>query len=341
MEPAVGCRMQDLTVEAHPGMHRYAKVHGLPALVDGLCEEVERNGGGRTLPENVLVTAGGTGGLAAVVGAILNPGEKVVILAPFWPLIGGMVRAFGGEPVVLPFIDAYETPADAAALLEAVIDDQTVAVYWNTPNNPTGRRIPPEVLDALLEVARRHDLWVLADEVYEHYVYAGRHTSTRARAPERTVSIHSFSKAYGMAGNRVGYVVGPADLIDHTRRIATHTYYSAPTAGQWAALHALGPAGRAWIAEAHSRYAELGAWAAERLGERTPEGSTFLFVDVADHLDERGLPGLLEQAVERGLLVAPGSTFGPYPTHIRVCFTSVEPRRIKAGIEVLAELLGR
>lgn len=341
MEPAVGCRSQDQRVADHPGLHRYSTVRGRASLVQGICGEVERLSGASTGPDNVLVSAGGTGGLAAVVGAIVRPGAKVVVLAPHWPLIAGMVTAFGATPVIVPFFGKADDPASAAAILESAIDADTVAVYWNTPSNPAGLNVPASWLQALVAVARSHDLWILADEVYEHYVYEGVHTPTRPLAPERTVSVHSFSKSYGMAGSRVGYVVGPADLIEHAQRISTHTFYSAPTPSQTAALAALGPAGRAWVQRARERYAELGRAAADRLGVPRPEGSTFLFVDVADSLDDHGLEGLLERAVQRGLLVAPGPSFGPYPTHVRVCFTSAEPDRVRTGFDILAELLGR
>jgi N-succinyldiaminopimelate aminotransferase len=341
MDPAEGCRSEDQRVADHPGLHRYTSVRGLPALVEGVCGEVERISGATTAPEHILVSAGGTGGLAAVVGAIVRPGAKVVILAPHWPLVAGMVTAFGGQAVVVPFFDVARDAAHAARLLEDAVDGDTVAVYWNTPSNPAGRNLPADWLASLVEVARAHDLWILADEVYEHYVYEGGHVPTRPLAPERTVSVHSFSKSYGLAGTRVGYVVGPADLIEHAKRVSTHTFYSAPTPGQTGALAALGPVGRAWVERARERYAAMGRDAADRLGVDRPQGSTFLFVDVADQLDDDGLEGLLERCVTRGLLVAPGPSFGPYPTHVRVCFTSAPPERVAAGIDVLAELLGR
>lgn len=340
MEPAPGCRLEDQRVAEHPGMHRYTHVQGLPALVVALAERACVRGV-PTNPSEVLVAAGGTGGLAAVVGALVDPGDRVIIVAPHWPLIAGMVRAFHGEAVVLPFFGVVSSAEEAASTLASVIDDRTVAVYWNTPNNPTGMNLPRPWLEAMVEVCRAHDLTILADEVYEDYVYVGEHTSTRALAPERTVSIHSFSKAYGMAGNRVGWVLGPADLVEHAKRIATHTFYSTPTGCQYAALEALGPAGDAWIARARELYAELGTWSADRLGVDGPEGSTFLMVDVREALDDTGLPGLLGRAVDRGLLVAPGTTFGPYPNHVRVCFTSAEPDRVRAGVNLLAGLLGR
>jgi N-succinyldiaminopimelate aminotransferase len=197
------------------------------------------------------------------------------------------------------------------------------------------------MLAALAEWARRHHLWILADEVYEDLLYEGEHCYARPLAPERTLAAHSFSKAYGMAGNRCGYMVGPEGVMLELRKVATHTFYSTPTASQLAALAALGDGGRRWLESARAQYGDTGRRAAERLGLLPPQGSTFLFFDVADRLDERGLPGFLEDCVDRGLFLAPGSSFGPYPTHVRLCFTAAPPEVVLRGVEVLAELLGR
>lgn len=338
MDPAVGCRMCDVR---QPGVHRYSSVHGLPVLLESLAARVSRVTGLDTPVEAIQVTAGATAGLTAAVAAMLEPGDEVIILAPAWPLVGGAVRALGGKVVNVPFVGAVDSPETAVEAVERHITPRTVAVYWNTPNNPTGLNIPASWLVALTEMARRHDLWILADEVYDQYVYEGVHTYSRPLAPERTIAAYSFSKAYGMAGNRVGYLVGPPAFLDQVRKVCTHTFYSTPTAGQIAAERALGQAGDTWVAQAREAYLELGRYAAARLGVPAPQGSTFLFLDVKDQLDDTGLDGLLEKAVDRGLLVAPGATFGPYPNHVRVCFTSAPPPRVRAGVDVLAELLGR
>ena len=183
-------------------------------------------------------------------------------------------------------------------------------------------------------------MWLVADEVYEDYVYGGEHTYSRPLAPERTFAAHSFSKAYGMAGNRCGYVVGPASVMGELRKVSTHTFYSTPTASQVAALRAL-TLGADWVAQARVKYQALGRASAERLGLDPPEGSTFLFLDVADSLDGRGLGGFLEDCAERGLFLAPGPSFGPYPTHVRICFTAAAPEIVEAGVETLAQLIGR
>lgn len=341
MEPAVGCRMQDLKVEDHPGLHRYSPPQGMSELLDALAERLEQRTNVATSRENILVTAGATGALGAVLGAMIEPGDEVLILAPFWPLITGIVSSFHGVPVAVPFLGPVGDADDAIASVSQALTSRSVALYLSTPNNPTGKVIPRPWLEALVAWARDKGLWILADEVYEDYQYEGQHTPCRPLAPERTLAVHSFSKAYGMAGNRCGYVAGPQELIKQFCKVSTHTFYSTPTAAQIAALRVLGTSGDAWIEGARLAYQRSGERTAERLGVDPPQGSTFLFLDLAEHLDQRGLSGFLEDCADRGLLVAPGPSFGPYPTHIRLCFTCAPPDVIDRGVEILATLLGR
>ncbi len=340
MEPAIGCRMEDLSERDWPGLHRYAQPQGRPDLREAIARRTSERMGLATDAGEVLVAAGATGALGAMAGAIIEPGDEVLILAPYWPLIAGIVRSFGGQPVPVPFLGQVSSAAEGLEAVEAYANDRTIALYLNTPNNPTGRLLERAWIEALVDWSRDRDLWLIADEVYEDYVYAGEHTYTRPLAPERTFSTHSFSKAFGMAGNRCGYIVGPEEVIKEVRKVSTHTFYSTPTASQVAALRALEIAD-AWIANARERYAALGRFTAERLGVEPPSGSAFLFLDVVDRLDDRGLGGFLEDAADRGLFLSPGTSFGPYPTHVRICFTAAEPALIHEGVELLAELMGR
>lgn len=349
LEPALGCRMEDLRVAEHPGMHRYAAPHGLPRLLEQLCERTRARTGVPTDPEDVLITAGGTGALSAVAGALLTPGDEVLILAPHWPLIEGIVRSFHGVPIAVPLLaqsDGVGSAAEAAARVAAACSDRTVALYLGSPNNPTGRLLPPGWLEALVAFASDRGLWLWADEVYEDYVYSGQHQYCRPLAPERTFSVHSFSKAYGMAGNRCGYVIGPRPVMNALRKIATHTFYSTPTASQIAASRALDGPGDAWVATTRVLYQEAGRAAAARLGQPAPEGGTFLFLDLSALLGRPGgdpraadLGAFLGACAERGVLLAPGTSFGPYPQHARLCFTATTPERTARGVALLAELL--
>jgi N-succinyldiaminopimelate aminotransferase len=341
MEPAEGCRMEDLTVSDFPGMHRYSSPLGLPELLDAVSARLARRTGVPTKPDHILIAAGATGALGAVAGALLEPGDEVLILAPFWPLIAGIVRSFHGKPVAVPLIGKADSPETAVEAIEPFLSPRTVALYLSTPNNPSGAVLPPSWVAAITDWCRHNDLWILADEVYEDYVYSGSHTYARSLAPERTFSVHSFSKAFGMAGNRCGYVAGPSDSVGQLSKVSTHTFYSTPTAAQLASVRALDGRGDAWVERARQEYRKSGFAAADRLGVARPEGSQFLFLDVADQLDERGLIGFLEDCVDRGLFLAPGPSFGPSPTHVRLCYTSARPAVVARGVEVLAELLKR
>ena len=186
LEPVEGCRLEDFPLADHPGVNRYAPPQGLPALVDAVVDRLRARTGVPLERENVFVTGGATSGLASIVGAVVSPGEEVLLLAPHWPLIEGHVRMAGGVSVDVPFFGAASSPETAVAAVEAVLTSRTVALYVNTPSNPTGLVIPRPWLEALAAWARRRDLWLLFDEVYEDYVYRGQHVPGLSLAPERS-----------------------------------------------------------------------------------------------------------------------------------------------------------
>mgnify|MGYP000226700074 CR=1 FL=1 len=359
LAPPVGARMEDLTESRHPGLHRYPPPTGLPALVDRIAEVRGVH------PDRVLVTLGATGAWHAVAGATLEAGDEVLVMAPYWPLFPGIVRAQRGVPVDVPFFDAEAfvpgavarpplSPEEAVARIVPFITERTTALYINTPSNPTGVVLPPAVLKAIAELARAHDLWIWSDEVYELYGYEGEVVPIAHFAPERTFSAYSFSKAHGLAGCRVGYVVAPTvdGMRGELRKMAMFSAYSAPRPSQLAALAILDPAvGPPWVAEARRHYRAAGDLAAATLRLPSPAGGTFLFVDVSEGLDPAlladpsqgegaALHDFLVRCIDRGLVMAPGISSGRfYPRHVRLCFTSAPPDVVQRGVLVLAELL--
>jgi N-succinyldiaminopimelate aminotransferase len=341
LEPFEGARMEDLRAAEHPGLHRYSETQGLRATLDAIVEKARQRNRIPCERRSVLVTAGATGALGSALGMLCAPGEEVLILAPYWPLIRGIAEAFRATPVEVPFYDRAASAADAVDAVRERLSERSVALYVSTPSNPTGRVLPRAWLEALAELARREDLWLLSDEVYEDYVYRGEHVSLGALAPERTLSVFSFSKAYGMAGYRTGYLVGPPDAVAAAQKISTHTFYAAPTAGQVAGLRALRD-GAAWVAAARESYRAVGDEVARTLGVAPPEGSTFLFLDVSERLDERGVWGFLEDCVADGVALAPGPSCGEgYGGWVRLCYTSAPPDAVRGAAERLAKRLRR
>lgn len=340
-DPFVGARSEDQHSARIPRLHAYADTRGVPALVDAIAAKLRDRNELDHATEEILVTAGATGGLSTLAGAALSPGDEMLILAPFWPLIRGIAQSFRATPIEVPFFDRVSTREEAVAAVEARLSSRSRVLYVSTPSNPTGRVIPADWLEAMANIARRNDLWIFSDEVYEDYVYSGEHVSIARFAPERTVSVYSFSKSYAMAGQRVGYLAGPRSIVDEARKIGTHIYYHAPVSGQYAALAAL-EHGNAWIEENRVQDGEVGRKAAECLGLAAPAGGTFLFFDVRERLDERGLHGYLEDAFENGVLVAPGHSCGTaYAEWVRISFTAAPPEAVLEAAGRLGSIQSR
>jgi len=341
LQPFAGSRMEDLREADHPDLHRYSETQGLPELISALVDKLRVRNQIACERESVLVTAGATGALGAAVGMCSAPGEEVLVLAPFWPLIRGIVQAFRATPVEVPFYDRVDSPESAVAAVRERMTGKSVALYVSTPSNPTGRVLPARWLEALAGLARREGLWLISDEVYEDYVYRGEHVSIARFAPERTLTAFSFSKAFGMAGHRTGYLVGPPAAVAQALKISTHTFYAAPTAGQLAGLRGLRD-GAAWVESARACYREVGERVAEELGVAAPEGGTFLFLDVSERLDARGIWGFLEDCLDDGVALAPGPSCGEaYAGWVRLCFTAAAPEAVLDAARKLSRRLGR
>jgi aspartate/methionine/tyrosine aminotransferase len=332
-------------------LYRYGSVGGLETLRSVLAERLSGRGFGppHLDPQtDVLVGNGATHAIFCVARAILDPGDEVLVAAPYWPLSVGVLRAAGAVPVEVPLTtELYaDRRADAAAAFETSLTPRSRALYFITPNNPDGKVLSRGQLDRIARVAVARDLWVIADEVYADYVYEGAHESI-ARLEgmaERTITIYSISKSHALAGARVGFAVGPSRVIALARKVATHTVFNVPVAAQRLALAALKDSS-GWTDDARRefRLARDEALAAlEGCGARfsPPDGGSYVFIDFEPVLRERPLRDLLERAIDRGVLLAPGPAFGEaFGTWARLCFTSVPRDRLLEGIARLRQAI--
>ena len=335
-------------LEASAADWRYGAPAGEAPLLAALARKLrERNGLDWAAEANLQITVGATAALAAAARAIVDPGDEVLCPTPHWPLIRGIVTNAGGVVVEVPLSQTlYAEPrADAAAILEPHLTARTAAVYVTTPNNPDGKQLGRAHLEQLAELARRHDLWVLADEVYEDLAWQGPHLSI-ASLPgmaERTLTVFSLSKTYAIAGHRLGYVVGAAAPMHALRKIANHTVYNVPSLLQRAALALVTePAARAWLDEARRAYVEARDEASRLLPAPhfVPDGATYLFADFSRWAGSGDLWPLVERLLDAGVSIAPGEQFGrAFARHARLCFTAVPPERLRVGLARLASVL--
>jgi N-succinyldiaminopimelate aminotransferase len=343
-DPIVEARAESQLSSEHAGLHRYAPVQGEPKLIEAFLDFVARRHDVSLDRDCVQVMSGATAGLNVVTQVLLEPGDEVLLPSPFWPLSRGLIATKGALPVQVPFYTRLdEAGFDAEALLESHVTERTVALYINTPNNPTGRVVPEQVVGAMFRVAKRHGLWVLCDEAYEEIYFGPTPPKAVWKHPDirdRAIVFHTLSKTFGFAGARIGFTHGPASVMAAIRGMQTFQTYCAPRPMQFGAIQALCH-GAPWVAESRARYEAAGTKAASALGVPPPEGGTFLFADVGALLgpEDRDSMPLLERCADRGVLITPGRSCGEhYPRWIRLCFTAVPPAQLEEALERIAPL---
>ena len=225
------------------GRTKYTAVDGIAELKHAICAKFRRDNGLEYTPAQVSVASGGKQILYNALMATLNPGDEVVIPAPYWVSYPDMVRLAGGEPVVVPagIETGFKLTADA---LEAAITPKTRWFIFNSPSNPTGAGYSRDELRALTDVLLRHPhVWVMTDDMYEHLAYDGFEFCTPAQVEPglypRTLTCNGVSKAYCMTGWRIGFAAGPEELIGGMRKIQSQSTSNPCTISQWAAVEAL------------------------------------------------------------------------------------------------------
>lgn len=346
LEPPWAARAEAQLTSAVPRLHNYAPVQGEPLLIDAIVRHVQRRADVRLERELVQVMSGATAALSVIVDALLEPGEEVVIPAPFWPLIRGTIRRRGGCATEIPFFDRLgDSEFDAERALEGAISPKTIAIYVNTPHNPTGAILPASVLDVIARVAQRHDLWLFFDEVYEDLYFTAEPPEpawTRPDVRGRAIVVHSLSKAFGLAGSRVGFVHGPAVAMKAIRGVQTFSTYCASRPMQLGAAKALDEGG-SWLAEARALYREAALETAAAFDVPPPLGGTFLFANIAPYRrPEESTLGFLERCLDAGVLLTPGSASGAdYEDWVRVCFTSVKPEDLTEALQRVKRVMRR
>lgn len=343
LDPLHSARAEAQKTSDRARLHNYAPVQGEPELIDAIIAKVARRSGVTLQRDCIQVMPGATVGIGVVCSTLLEPGDELLLPAPFWPLVRGAAKLRGAHAVEVPFYTELGKPGfDPVDALERAITERTVAIYLNSPHNPTGISLPEPIVARIAELAVRRDLWVLTDEVYEDLWFEAQPRSIWALAAlrDRAIATHSVSKAYGLAGARVGFTHGPAEIMQVIRGVQTFYSYCAPRPMQLGAARALAE-GDDWLAQARALYREAARATAAALRQPAPEGGTFLFFDATRHLREgETIMGFLERCLEAGVMLTPGSASGrDYENWARICFTSVPKDELDAALECLKSVL--
>ena len=323
------------------GRTKYTAVDGIPELKKAICAKFARENGLNYVPAQVTVGTGGKQILYNALMATLNPGDEVIIPAPYWVSYPDMVLLAGGTPVpVVCGIDsAFKlTPAQ----LEAAITPRTKWFIFNSPSNPTGAGYSASELKALTDVLMRHPhVWVMSDDMYEHLVFDDFVFATPAQVEpglyDRTLTCNGVSKAYAMTGWRIGYAAGPVALIKAMGTIQSQSTSNPSSVSQYAALEGLtGP--QDFLAENRALFQRRRDLVVSMLNDAaglvcpTPEGAFYVYPDISGCIgkttpagtlidnDETFATALLE---ETGVAVVFGAAFGVSP-NFRVSYATAD-----------------
>jgi aspartate aminotransferase len=315
----------------HDGFTKYTAVDGTPALKNAIIDKFKRDNGFDYSAEQILVSCGGKQSFYNLAQAILDPGDEVIIPAPYWVSYPDMSILAGGEPVLVS-AGASQHFKITAPQLAAAITDKTKLFVINSPSNPTGMAYSHEELSALGEVLKEHPRIIIAtDDMYEHILWPGQHfvniLNVCPELKERTLVLNGVSKAYSMTGWRIGYAGGPAEIIKAMKKIQSQSTSNPTSISQVAAQVALeGP--QSCITEMLTAFKERHDYVVERLNEMSgieclpTDGTFYCFPKIEEalqHLD--GVNNDLELSEylisEAGVALVPGTAFG-LAGHVRI-----------------------
>ncbi|MGB8621286.1 MAG: pyridoxal phosphate-dependent aminotransferase [Paracoccaceae bacterium] len=321
------------------GKTKYTAVDGIAELKKAICDKFKRDNGLDYAPAQISVGTGGKQILYNALMATLNPGDEVIIPAPYWVSYPDMVLLAGGEPVAVEATleNRFKLTPDQ---LEAAITPKTKWLIFNSPSNPTGAGYTRDELKGLTDVLMRHPhVWVMSDDMYEHLRYDDFEFCTPAEVEpglyDRTLTVNGVSKAYAMTGWRIGYAGGPEELIGAMRKIQSQSTSNPCAISQWAALEAL-TGTQDFIPENNKVFQRRRDMVVEMLNAAegvtcpVPEGAFYVYPSIAGCIgktsaagtkiadDETFAKALLE---EKGVAVVFGAAFGLSP-NFRVSYAT-------------------
>jgi aspartate aminotransferase len=336
-----------------PKYHRYTPAGGLPELKSAIAAKTLRDSGYEVEASRVLVTNGGKQAIYEGFAATLDPGDEVIVPAPYWTTYPESIRLAGGVPVP---VAADETTGYRVTVeqLEAARTERTKMLVFVSPSNPTGAVYPREQVKAIGEWAAEHGLWVLTDEIYEHLVYGEAHfSSLPVEVPalrEKCLIVNGVAKTYAMTGWRVGWVIGPQDVIKAASNLQSHATSNVSNVSQVAALAAVSGDLEA-VAEMREAFDRRRKTIVRMLNEiegvvcPEPEGAFYAYPSVKSLLGKeiRGrrpatsveLAGLILEEAE--VAVVPGEAFGT-PGYLRLSYALGDEDLVE-GVSRMGKLL--
>jgi aspartate aminotransferase/aminotransferase len=312
------------------GHNRYTQTQGIPELRtrlrDILTKEIGRDVG------EVLITSGVSGGLFLAILATINPGDEAIFLDPYFVMYKHLLTLAGGKAVP---VDSYPDFRFHADRVEAAITPKTKLLILNSPSNPTGVVMTQAEVNSAVELAKKHDLLILSDEIYEPFLYdAGNGLPSPAKSYDKTIILRGFSKSHAMTGWRLGYAAGPDAIIAQMTKLQQYTYVCAPSPLQDAALAALDLDMSAHVAAYQKKRDIVFSGLGQKFELVRPDGAFYIFPKAPAG---QSASAFVERAIASNVLVIPGNVFSERDTHFRISYATTD-EKLRQGCEILNSL---
>lgn len=310
------------------GFNKYTPSGGIPELREKLLYHLKQKG---IKCEDVIITAGVTGGLLLALMVTINPDDEVIIPDPYFVLYEYQVLLLGGKPV---FVDTYPDFRIKEDRLREVITDKTKIILINSPNNPTGMVASRQELEMVARVAKEKNILIFSDDIYDNFVYDNEVDRTYLGSLyENVLTFGGFSKTWGMTGWRIGYCAGPRKIIEYMVTMQQYVFSSINSFAQKAAITALDYNMDHMIESYRKKRDLICDGLKDKYNFVKPNGAYFIFPEAPDGDGD----AFVEKALQKKLFIIPGSVFSGKKTNFRISFASKEENIIK-GIEILRTL---
>jgi aspartate aminotransferase len=324
--------VKDALAEAvDKGFVRYGPAAGMPRLRSALAQHFSAKFGTPVKQENILVSPGGRFSIYLAMSTLLNPGDEVIVIEPAWPAYRDCAVNAGAKvrTIATTLKDKWEPSLEQ---IEKKISPNTKMIVLNYPNNPTGKILLPEIQDKIINTAKKHDLYILSDEIYSEYAFS-RWKSAASSNYKKTIVTQSFSKSHAMTGFRIGYTVADPEIIDVMTRLQALCITNVAEPIQYAALKALQADTQDNVKSIRTKL-DVIISEAKRAGLEfvAPDGAMYVFANVS----KPGFDGLefANSLLNHGVAVAPGEGFGNYKSFIRISACQDE-NKLKEGMRLL------
>jgi aspartate aminotransferase len=306
------------------GRNGYTMTQGISELREKLQQRINSDYPGQD--RRLMITSGTTGALVLAFMSVVNPGDEVILMDPYFVMYPPLVELVGG---VAKIIDADRNFQVDVSRVEQAITSRTKLIVLNSPSNPTGVVIRPEVVKAIAELAHRKNVLLISDEIYRHFCFDGNFDSPAAHN-RNVLVIDGFSKSHGMTGWRIGFCHGPVELIETMNKLQQFTFVCAPHPVQWGAIAALDCDMTRFVTSYRHKRDRIVAGLKDQFELVLPDGAFYAFPKTPWGSSHE----FVQACVEENLLVIPGKIFSRHDTHFRISYAA-EDRVIDRGLEIL------